>query len=315
MKNIDVFYDLIDKMAMIYYQNLGVDYLDSLILAADFFSNKEYDQKISTNEYKKLESLYLAASKINFSKEEIRLASQLLIIKAFKHINYSLDLMSPDIINYLIINVIRKLFANKKISIIDTALGTGNLLQAIVNHLSTTPELFGIEHDQRLVNLGRALFDLQKTEIIIYYQDALKQVNEMVDLVIGDISSYYIEDNPLITTSLYKQGVRFFPFLAIHTRLNNLKENGYFIYVIDNDFFSREGNNVFNKEIKQISTLMGLIVLPKNIHQEHHVGRSILIGKKAIIDNYQMLILSIDNSNAKTLMEAVNNIDLMIEKF
>ncbi|MCK9537091.1 MAG: N-6 DNA methylase [Bacilli bacterium] len=315
MKKVDKFYDLVDQATMIHYRSLKTDYLDSLLLTTRGIIHEEYDERLSDKELKELEKIYHEIYSTDILNEEVRLASQLLMVKAFKHIGFPLPLMTPDAINYIITNIVSHRYQKKQISILDTVLGTGNMLQAISNRLPIDPDLYGVESNWRLVQLARSMANLQGNAIIIYYQDAIKDIIEKVDLVIGDLDSYTVKDGLESGSKLYEKGVRYFPFLTIDIRLKNLKDNGFFIYVVDNDFFSQPESNLFQEELKTKATLMGLIVLPKTMFQVGHIGKSILIGKKCVIKNHQMLILSIGDTDKSSLEEAINNIGRMVDRF
>src|SRR5690554_529044 len=183
MKKVDAFYDLVNQATMIHYRSLKTDYLDSLLLTAHGIIHENYDDRLSDKEKNELEIIYHKVYSTDFLNEEVRLASQLLIVKAFKQIGYPLDLMTPDAVNYIIANIVDRRYQSQAISILDTALGTGNMLQTISNHMSVSPSLYGIEQDWRLVQLARTLANLQTNAIIIYYQDAIRDIIEKVDLV------------------------------------------------------------------------------------------------------------------------------------
>lgn len=315
MKKVDLYYDLVDRAAMIYHRSLKTDYLDSLLLAACGIIHEDYDSRLDDEDIKEMENICREIYSTEFLNEEVRLASQLLIAKAFKHIGYSLDLMTPDAVNYLIAAAVSHRFRNKKISILDTALGTGNLLQAICNRMDVDPDLFGIEYDWRLAQLARALANLQGNAIIIYYQDALRDLIEKVDLIIGDLDGYDVADDLVLGSKLYGKGVRYFPYLVIDARLRNLKKNGIFIYVVDNDFFSHPGAPVFREEIKKKATFLGVVTLPQSMFHQQHGGKSIFIGTNALKKNHQTIIMTINDTEKNTLAAAVDNIVRLVDMF
>ena len=54
---------------------------------------------------------------------------------------------------------------------------------------------------------------------------------------------------------------------------------------------------------------MGLIVLPSNFVKKGHVGKSIIVGKKEILKDYQMSVISIDEN-----LSDMNNVAKKINK-
>ena len=60
------------------------------------------------------------------------------------------------------------------------------------------------------------------------------------------------------------------------------------------------------------ATLMGLIVLPSNFVKPGHVGKSIIIGKKELLKDYQMSVITIDES-LKDMDKVAKKINKMFE--
>ena len=312
-KKIDIFYDLIDKAVMLMYNDLRIDYLECFISIAKSFTTIQesdidindlslYDKRLSDKTKKALNEIYDKFSSYSFTSEEVRLATELILIKGFKHRNLMLDFVTPDTINYLFSYIINSIVRyNKKVShldslrILDTVLGTGNLLQAIINNAQMEIEGFGIEHDELLTHLAIALNDLLDNKLIINYQDALKPIDGLFDIIIGDFGE---------SKDIYN---------IILERLDNL-DDGYFIYLINNDFFNN-ATEEFKTELISCSTLIGLIVLPKNFVNKEHIGKSILIGKKEVLTDYHLGIIQMDEElNEKTINSAFNKIDKLINK-
>lgn len=313
-KQIDLIYDLIDQAAMIYYDNLKVDYLEALLLVNKGLNYDEFDSRLTDEAIIKLEEIYHIFSLESFYNEEVRLALELLIIKAFKHINFPLNIMTPDFINYLLVIIVNSLFKNEDITILDTALGTANMLQAISNNYVNHAKIIGIENNEMLTKIASASADLQNNELIIYFQDALNTVLDVVDLVVGDLDAYDVEENKLSKNHLYQQGVRYFPYLMITERLNNLRPGGYFIYLIENDFFQKENSDFFKQYLEKEASLLGLIILPKEIFLDGYLGKSILIGKKEVLHSYELMILDIPNLSEDSIKRSVNKLKALIEK-
>ena len=291
-KKVDIFYDLIDKATMEMYNDIHIDYLECFIkIAHSFTTIKEndidlddsslYDKRLQPKTVKKLNEIFDKFSSYEFTTEEVRLATELILIKGFKHRNLMLDFITPDTINYLFSYIINAIVRyNKKVSnldklkILDTVLGTGNLLQAIINNSEMEISGNGIEKDELLTHLARSLNDLLDNELVINYQDATKDLLGLYDIIIGDFGE---------SKEIYD---------IILKRLDNL-DDGYYIYLINNDFFNNASLD-FKQKITSVSTLIGLIVLPKSFVSASHIGKSILIGKKEVLNDYHLGIIQID---------------------
>lgn len=292
---VDLFFESFDSACMALYEDIKINYLDALIRVGNDIVFQVDDSKISEETYNKILGIYKDLVNVSFTNEEIRMALELLIVKAFKHANLSLDILTPDVINYFLTMIIEMKFSGrKKISILDTLLGTANSLQAISNNLSVKSELIGIEKEDYLIKLAQVSSNLQNNEMKIYYFDALNQIDDLVDVVIGDLNNCSYEVEKCENSYLFEKGVKYFPYLLIEKRLDNIVDDGYFMFVIDNDFFKAENNQIFKEFLNERVTLMALIVLPQSLVREGCVGKSILIGKKAVLDNYHMSILNIE---------------------
>ena len=151
-KKVDEFYNLIDKACMIYYEDLKMDYIEAFIKVAKDLTEEFDEDKLSDEAIDKLKAIYEKIENENFLNEEVRLASELIIVKGLKHRNLVLDFITPDVINYLYTYIVRAIlkykdFDKDNLVILDTVLGTGNLLQTIVNNVD------GKEIDEIYVHL------------------------------------------------------------------------------------------------------------------------------------------------------------------
>ena len=312
-KHVDEFYDFVDKACMAIYDDIHLDYLEGFIIVSnaitkivtddvDILDPGFYDKRLSQKCVKKLANIYSSLENCEFTSEEVRLATELILIKGFKARNLLLDFVTPDTINYLFSYIINSIIRyNKKYSnldnirILDTVLGTGNLMQTIINNSSSNISAIGIENDELLVNVAKSFNDLLDNELVINYQDAKDDNYNSCDIVIGDFGE---------SKNIYD---------IILKRLDNL-DDGYFIYLINNDFFLN-ATDEFKQDLISVATLIGLIVLPKNFVSPSHVGKSILIGKKEVLNDYRLGIIQMDEElNEKNINSAFNKIDKLINK-
>ena len=293
-KNIDLFYTLVDKACMIYYNDLGLDYLEAFIKVSESLTDEFDDLKLSKKSVDKLNAIYNQISENEFLNEEVRLACELIFVKGLKHRNVLLDFMTPDVINYLYVHIIKSILDNvynyklEEITILDTVLGTSNLLQTIINNIENYKDIkvhgIGIEKDELLVHLSIAFSNILDNEIVINFNDALKKINCCANIIIGDFGE---------TKDIYN---------IIEERLNNLADDGFFIYVVNNDFFVHTTNK-FKEVVSESATLIGLIVLPSTFTNQNHIGKSILIGRKGKLMDYQMSIIKMEDELTQENLE------------
>ena len=312
-KLVDIFYDFLDKACMAIYDDIHLDYLESFLIVSnaitkittddvDIMDSSFYDKRLSNKCVKKLSKIYTDLEEYEFSSEVVRLATELILIKGFKARNLLLDFVTPDTINYLFSYIINSIIRYNKeysdmdsIRILDTVLGTGNLVQTIINNSNASISAVGIEHDELLVHIAKAFNDLLDNELVINYGNALDDNFNNSDIVIGDFGE---------SKEIYD---------IILKRLDNL-DKGYFIYLINNDFFMNASDD-FKTKLTSVATLIGLVVLPKNFVSSGHVGKSILIGKKEVLTDYRLGVIQIDEElNEKNINSTFNKIDKMINK-
>ena len=285
MDVVDKFYELIDNCCMLLNKKLHLNYFDSLVRVCNDITYELDDSKLDDEDIKILESKYQEIYNIQITNEEVRQAMELLIVKGMKHINMSLDIMTPDYINYLFAYLINEFFKNRKeISILDVEVGTGNLINSISNFIPIDSILYGVENNKQLVDLCKANTNIQNNTINIYFQDVLTKLIESFDVIIGDLDCKKIDE-------------KYYPYNIIINYLNNLNEDGLFIYLIENDFFAQKQMNEFKNQFN--GTLFGLIVLPQELFQEGFVGKSLLIGSSKKVNNFEMMAIQMPNINNK----------------
>lgn len=286
MNVVDQFYDLIDECCMKLNEKLHLNYFDCLVRVANDILYEVNDSKLEEDDLKFLEEKYDQLPNIKITNEEVRLAMQLLIIKAMKHINMNLEIMTPDYINYIIGYLVNSYYKGpkKKVSILDVEVGTGNLINTISNFSEFETNLIGVENNQLLIDICKANTELQNNEITLYFQDVLTTFLEEADVIVGDLDCDTKEN-------------KYYPYEIILNYLPNLNKDGIFIYLIENDFFTKEQINNFKKDFQ--GTFLGLIVLPQNLFNKDHIGKSLLIGTSKKLTSFEMMIMQLSDINNK----------------
>lgn len=301
-KKVDLFYDLIDKACMIYYNDIKRDYLEAFISFTNALINGLDEPKLSSKAVQKLEKIINQISSQDFLNEEVRLAVELVLIKGYKHRNLLLDFLTPDGVSYIFSFIVNSIINNDpkykdlddddfdEVVVMDTVMGAGNMLNTIINNGARSITGIGIERDILLANLAKSLAEIIDNDIIVNVQDAKIKFNALADIIVGDFGE---------TEDVYD---------IILARLDNILNNGYFAYMVNNDFFTK-ATNEFKEALLKEATLMGLIVLPSNFVKKGHVGKSIIVGKKEILKDYQMSVISIDEN-----LSDMNNVAKKINK-
>lgn len=306
----DLYFEIFDQAALLYYEELRLNYLEGFLQVTKDLISGQVHSRISEQAEKKLEELYGILETESFTKEEVRLAVELLLVKAFKDADLSLGMMTPDTINYLMATIITELLPDQNLRILDTTLGTGNLLYCISNHLEYEAELIGIERQDQLVKVAKAAGELMNNEITIYFQDALQTIYDVVDVMVGDLDAYQVAF-PL-NSPLYQRGVRYFPYLLLEERLKNIRDGGYFVLIVENDFL-RQPESKYFYELPELA-LLGMVVLPKSMFQTGYIGKSIIIGTKARRKNRDLMVLEIPDFAQESIRTSISKLKFMLRK-
>lgn len=285
MNAVDKFYDLIDDCCMLLNEKLHLNYFECLIRVCNDIVYEVNENKLSDDDVLLLQYKYEQLTHVEITNEDVRQAMQLLIIKAMKHISMNLEIMTPDYINYIIAYIINTYYNDKKIiDVLDVEVGTGNLINAISNFVNCDTNLIGVENNKMLIELCKANTEIQNNEISLYFQDVLTVIYDKVDVSVGDLDSVINND-------------KYYPYEILLNYLNNIKDDGLFIYLIENDFFNQKQINDFKAKFN--GTMLGLIVLPHELFNKDHIGKSILIGSPKQFKNLEMMVMQMASINDK----------------
>ena len=294
--NYDLFYDVIDEACMLLYEELNLNYLDGLIRVSNDILDGIDDSRLEEAKVKKLEAIYNKLEGHTFSNEDIRLAFNLLLIKGLKHASYRLDILIPDSIGLIFASIIRKFYeAFPSINMLEVNAKTANLTNTIANFLDLDIYCFAQEEDAKLASIIKAFSNLQDRNIVVYNNNILDPLEISADVIIGHLSSLVKDD-------------KYIPYKAASKLMRYLEEDGLFIFLIDNDFFSYPDLNEFRNSFT--GTLLGLLMLPESMFSST-ITKSILIGSKKQIADFEMLVVNMpslnDQEKMKEMMAKIEN--------
>ena len=105
----------------------------------------------------------------------------------------------------------------------------------------------------------------------------------------------------------------YLPYKVISHHLDSLKEGGYFISLIENDFFEKENNDIFKKEVEEKGYIFGLIKLSESLFKNN--PKSILIIHKKSMNlrkSKDFLLVDLPSFND---IDAFNKIIIQIDSW
>jgi site-specific DNA-methyltransferase (adenine-specific) len=321
LSNMEKFFTVIDTTANILQEELHVSYLEAVAETGDnIFEGTILQEELEHNELlkKRLEKEYSSINITDFSKEEIRKGYQLAILKGMKASTQAHHQMTPDAVALFISYLVNKLMVQKNsISVLDPAIGTANLLTALLNHLQDKEvKSFGVEVDDLLLKLGFINANLQEHEIEFYNQDGLQDLFiDPVDLIVCDVPvGYYPNDTQAMKYKLKNEnGHSYAHYLYIEQCFRYSKEGGILLLMLPNNIFSLEKANELNAFIKEHGVILGFLQLPLSMFKSEEHAKSILILQKKgphVKVPKQALLANLPSfSNKNTMQGMIQRID------
>lgn len=296
--NVEAFFDYLDEATNIIFENQKKDYLNCFLKAIDYILKDDLSLNSLDDEIiKELDLIYQKIADITFNKEEIRKAVQLSLLKAFKYLNISFDMITPDTVGILYSYLVDLLFTNhENISVFDPNVGCGNLLFSLINNSKIEfNKIYGVDINYHFLDVSIHLANLLEYSVEFFNQNNLdKLLVPPVDLVISDLPTGNEENSS--SEFNYK------PYIMMDNFMKYGKEGAYYIYLIPNNFFTQPQNEMIKEIILSNTFIQAIIELPQSMFTDKKYQKSIIILQKKgknIKVNKEILMLSFPNFNDK----------------
>ncbi|MGE7113654.1 class I SAM-dependent methyltransferase [Lysinibacillus sp. NPDC047702] len=221
------------------------------------------------------------------TKEDVRKAIQIAILKGMRKGSQPNHQMTPDTLGLLVGYFVEQIFTDRlvteKIAMLDPAVGTGNLLLTVMNLLDGKIEATGVEIDELLIRLAAATADLTEQPVSLYRQDALEDllVNP-VDAIVCDLPvGYYPNEEVALNYELCpSEGMSFAHHLFIEQSINYTKDGGYLFFLAPSHLFDSEQSKQLHKYIQKHAWIQAIIQLPDTMFANRALEKSIVILQK-----------------------------------
>ncbi len=247
-----------------------IEYLDALLQTVEDTLDGKYDWQVEDT-----------------TKEDMRKAIQIAILKGMRKSAQPNHQMTPDTLGLLVSHFVEQCFEeelkNGPITVLDPALGTGNLLYTVMNAMDGKIQATGVEVDELLIRLAAATGDLIEQPVTLFRQDSLeKLLVDPADAVICDlpVGFYPNEEVALDYELCAAEGMSYAHHLFIEQSLNHTKEGGYAFFLIPTNLFESEQAKQLHKFIKGNVWIQAVIQLPENLFSSRAHEKSILILQK-----------------------------------
>ncbi|NTU24723.1 class I SAM-dependent methyltransferase [Bacillus tequilensis] len=322
--HIGAVYELLNEAAIIIKNEWQISYIEALAEAGEMYFLEKTDQlKLSDEKNKQLQVLLEKAEFGTYESEWVRKAFQLAVLKGLKDISHPNRQMTPDTIGLFISYLVNKFMADKKeLTVLDPAVGTGNLLFTVLNQLSEkTANSYGIEIDDVLLKIAYAQANLFKKELELFHQDSLEPLFiDPVDTVICDLPvGYYPNDEGAEAFELKAdEGHSFAHHLFIEQSVKHTKAGGYLFFMIPNHLFESSQSDKLKQFFKEKVHINALLQLPKSIFKDEAHAKSILVlqkkGEKTKAPS-QILLANLPSfSNQKAMLDMMAQLDEWFKK-
>lgn len=274
-----------NESAEILEQELDCTYLEAVAETGENIFQQSILQTIESDlALKRLQKIYEGLNLAKFSREEIRKAFQLAILKGMKESTQPNHQMTPDSIGILFGYLLNKFMTKNSYRLLDPAVGTGNLLTAAMNQSHGKQiEAIGIEIDDLLLKLAFINANLQQHPIEFFHQDGLKPLFiEKVDAVICDLPVGYYPDDIRAAEFEIKadKGHTYAHHLFIEQSIRHVKDGGYLFFLIPNGLFESEQAKKLHEYLKKTAYVQAVMQLPESLFINKQNAKSIFILQK-----------------------------------
>lgn len=279
-------FTVIDETATWLQEELKCSYLEAVAETGEnIFHEDVLQEEVSELLKKRLKKAYQSISLHDWKNEHIRKALQLAMLKGMKEYVQPHHQMTPDavsvFIGYLVDEFTKTHFS---LSLLDPAIGTGNLMTAVLNQLTNKKaRSYGADADDLLLKLAYVNANLQQHEIQLFHQDSLKPLFiEPIDVVVCDLPiGYYPDDENAKSFRLHaKSGHSYAHYLFIEQSIRYTKEGGYLFFLIPNMLFTSDESKELHALIKEETFIQGLLQLPRSMFKNEAAAKSIFILQK-----------------------------------
>ncbi|WP_147532625.1 class I SAM-dependent methyltransferase [Bacillus marasmi] len=320
---VEELFTFINETALIIQEEISCTYLEALAETGEnLFQGTILQENMSEINKKRLEKLYSQVHLTKYQKEEIRKAYQLVILKGMKDSVQANHQMTPDAIGMLMGYLVSKFVTNKALTLLDPAVGTGNLLATVINQLQGKEiDATGIEVDELLIRLAFVNANLQQHSIEFYNQDSIAPLYvDPVDVVICDlpVGYYPIDERAAEFAVKADQGHTYAHHLLIEQSVQHTKDGGYLFFIIPNGLFESEQAAKLHQLLKENTNIQGILQLPLSIFKSKQAAKSILILQKkaeGVLAPKQALLVNMPSlSNMQAVESIFAQIDLWLKE-
>lgn len=317
-RRVESLYQYLDEAALYLEKHWNCTYLEGVAEAGENLFRQKVCQPLEPAHQKWLMNQLEKINEQAFAKEEVRKAFQLAVLKGMKGAVQPHHSMTPDAVCLFLSFLVNKGLQKRKepVSLLDLAVGSGNLVHALLNNAIQPLAARGFEVDETLVKLAYVSANLQENELDLFHQDSVEPLAfPEVDLVVTDLPVGFYPKNDVAESYQLQaeEGHSFLHHLMIEQAIQQTKDGGFLYFVVPNFLFESEQANRLHTYIKQKANILGLLQLPKSMFQSETFGRSIFMLQKkgeGVRQPRQALLAELPSfSNKQALADMIEQIN------
>lgn len=270
-----------DQGANLLAKNKTQSYLESVVELGPYIVDQELPEEFKVILKPILEPFWNE----RVTKEDVRRAFQLVVLKGLKSSEQAHHHVTPDsvalFIGYLV--ALLKEGDPEPLQLLDLAVGTGNLLTAVLNQIPGDSQGLGVDVDDLMIQLALTNGNLQQHDLELFHQDAFRpMLIDPVDLVVGDLPVGYYPDQANAKTFkvVGDEGQAFSHHMMIEQTLTYLKPGGYAILMVPNQLFEEDPDKKLYRLIQEEAIILGFLQLPSTLFKKEEYGRSLILLRK-----------------------------------
>lgn len=309
---VEQLFTLFNETALLLQEELNCTYLEALAETGEnLFQGSILQDEVSELTEKRMKKQYGQINLEKFSNDEIRKAYQLAILKGMNDNVQPNHQMTPDSVGILIGYLVERFMKQPSFRLLDPAVGTGNLLTTVLNHLQRKIDSVGVEIDDLLIKLAYVNANLQAHPIQLFNQDSLEPMFiDPVDAVIADLPVGFYPNDVRAADYMVKasEGHTFSHHLFIEQSVRQAVPGGYLFFLIPNGLFESEQAPQLHEFFKEHVIVQGLLQLPISMFKNKNSAKSILILQKkgeGVHPPKQALLVELPNLSSAVEMDKI----------
>lgn len=288
--HLESLYTVLDQSTTLLRRNLNVSALEAAIETGDNLLSGEVthaDGLPDASTTQALEKLYAQITLDTFTAEEIRQAWQLVLVKIIAQDQIEPNKqVTPDALASLASYLVTVFYPAIKteLSVGDLAVGTGNLLYAVMNQLHTALDVpvkgFGVDNDETLLAFAGMSSALQHLDVQLFHQDGIDTpVFNGMDIMVSDlpVGYYPLDDRAKALATAAKEGHSYAHHLLIEQSMQLLKPGGLGLFFVPSNVFQSEEANGLTSWLTQAMHFQGLLTLPTTMFASASAQKSLLV--------------------------------------